>query len=118
MANEYHETGLSEEAKDFHRAAKSLIEEIEAVDWYNQRADVTQDEELKAVLLHNRDEEVEHASMLLEWLRRKNTIFDTQLKTYLFTTAPITEIEEHEEGGGEESSNKSSPGSLGIGNMK
>jgi len=97
MSTVYHESGLSEETKAAHRALSSLIEELEAVDWYNQRADVAQDEELKKILIHNRNEEMEHAAMLLEWLRRKYPDFDEELKTYLFKTAPITEIEEEED---------------------
>ncbi len=94
MGTVYNESGLSQEAQEVHRALASLIEELEAVDWYNQRADVTQDEGLKAILLHNRNEEIEHASMALEWLRRKMPNFDKELRTYLFTSAPITQVEE------------------------
>ncbi|MFP4081303.1 MAG: encapsulin-associated ferritin-like protein [Candidatus Aminicenantes bacterium] len=94
MSTVYHEAGLSKDAQEIHRALASLIEELEAIDWYNQRVDVTEDQQLKAVLAHNRDEEIEHASMALEWLRRKMPRFDEELKTYLFTSAPITEVEE------------------------
>jgi ferritin-like protein len=94
MSTVYHESGLSKDAKEIHRALASLIEELEAVDWYNQRVDVTEDQNLKKVLAHNRDEELEHAAMALEWLRRKLPKLDKELKTYLFTSAPITEIEE------------------------
>ena len=94
MGTVYNESGLSQDAQEVHRALASLIEELEAVDWYNQRADVTQDEGLKAILLHNRNEEIEHASMALEWLRRKISNFDKELRTYLFTSAPVTEVEE------------------------
>jgi ferritin-like protein len=93
MSTVYNESGLSDDAKEIHRALASLIEELEAVDWYNQRADVTQDEGLKALLLHNRNEEIEHASMALEWLRRKIPDFDQELRTYLFTSVPVTEVE-------------------------
>lgn len=92
MANEgYHEAvdDLSDETKDMHRAIQSLMEELEAVDWYNQRVDVCSDKSLKAILAHNRDEEKEHASMLLEWIRRKDPTFDKELKDYLFTEKPI-----------------------------
>ncbi len=90
MANEgYHEENLSPETKDMHRALTSLIEELEAVDWYNQRADVCQDDSLRAILVHNRDEEKEHAAMLLEWIRRQDPAFDHELKDYLFTEKPI-----------------------------
>ncbi len=96
----YHEAEdkLSAETKDMHRALVSLQEELEAIDWYRQRADVTANETLKAVLLHNMEEEVEHASMVLEWLRRHVPVFDKNLRTYLFQTKPITEIEQTEEG--------------------
>jgi uncharacterized protein len=80
---------LSEETRNMHRAIVSLIEELEAVDWYQQRADACTDKALKAVLAHNRDEEKEHAAMLLEWIRRKDPAFDKELKDYLFTDKPI-----------------------------
>lgn len=88
----YHEPieELSDETRDMHRAIVSLMEELEAVDWYNQRVDACEDEELKAILAHNRDEEKEHASMVLEWIRRKDSAFSTQLKHFLFTDKPIT----------------------------
>lgn len=92
MANEgYHEPvdKLSEETKDMHRAIISLMEELEAVDWYNQRVDACQDKELKAILIHNRDEEKEHAAMMLEWIRRRDPKFDGELKDYLFTDKAI-----------------------------
>ena len=87
----YHEPveELSSETRDMHRAIVSLMEELEAIDWYNQRADVCKDEKLKAILAHNRDEEKEHASMLLEWIRRKDPTLSKQLKDYLFTKKPI-----------------------------
>ncbi len=95
MSREYHEPyeQLSEEAKDIHRALVSLIEELEAVDWYHQRADVTGDESLKAVLLHNRNEEIEHAAMTLEWIRRRIPEFDKELKDYMFTEGDIAHLE-------------------------
>ncbi len=115
MATVYHEPALSEKARDIHRALASLQEELEAVDWYHQRMDVTGDLELRAVLKHNRDEEIEHASMILEYLRRQMPEVDEKLKTYLFTTLPITEIEEHAEAAdGAEQSVKPGAG-LGIG---
>jgi ferritin-like protein len=89
----YHESGLSNEAQSVHRAIASLVEELEAVDWYNQRADVAADKDLRAILLHNRDEEIEHAAMLLEWLRRHVPKFNEELRTYLLTEKPITEVE-------------------------
>ncbi|NMG73989.1 encapsulin-associated ferritin-like protein [Aromatoleum diolicum] len=89
----YHEPleELSAETRDMHRAIVSLMEELEAIDWYNQRTDASQDPELKAILEHNRDEEKEHASMLLEWIRRKDPKFSEELRDYLFTTKPITQ---------------------------
>ena len=93
MAHEgYHEPidKLSPETLNFHRAVESLIEELEAVDWYNQRANACTDAELKAVLEHNRDEEIEHAAMTLEWIRRRSPAFDKQLRNALFKTGPIT----------------------------
>jgi uncharacterized protein len=101
MASEgLHESAenLSTETIDYHRAMVSLMEELEAVDWYNQRVDATDDADLAAVLAHNRDEEKEHAAMTLEWLRRHDPKLDEQLRTYLFTEGPITEVEEEAEG--------------------
>ena len=92
MANEgYHEpiNELSDATRDMHRAIISLMEELEAVDWYNQRVDACQDAELKAILAHNRDEEKEHAAMVLEWIRRKDPAFDHELRDYLFTEKSI-----------------------------
>ncbi len=100
---------------DQHRALVSIMEELEAVDWYNQRADATDDASLAAVLRHNRDEEKEHAAMTIEWLRRHDPVLDQHLRTYLFTEGSITEIEheaEHEEDGA------AAPVSLGIGGLK
>ena len=93
MANEgYHEpvSELSDETKDMHRAITSLMEELEAIDWYNQRADACKDTELKAILAHNRDEEKEHAAMVLEWIRRRDATFDKELRDYIVTEEPIT----------------------------
>jgi ferritin-like protein len=92
MANEgYHEPieELSDETRDMHRAIVSLMEELEAVDWYNQRVDACRNDELRAILAHNRDEEKEHAAMVLEWIRRQDSFFDEQLKEFLFTDKPI-----------------------------
>jgi len=92
MANEgYHEPigELTDETRDMHRAITSLMEELEAVDWYNQRVDACKDAELKAILEHNRDEEKEHAAMVLEWIRRKDSVMDKELKDYLFTEKEI-----------------------------
>ena len=87
----YHEpiNELSAETRDMHRAIVSLMEELEAVDWYNQRADACNDPALKAILMHNRDEEKEHAAMVLEWIRRKDPGFSGQLHDYLFTEKPV-----------------------------
>jgi len=87
MSNEgYHEpvAELTDETRDMHRAIVSLMEELEAVDWYNQRVDACRDPELRAVLAHNRDEEKEHAAMVLEWIRRRDPAFDSELRDYLF----------------------------------
>jgi ferritin-like protein len=80
---------LSAKTRDVHRAIVSLMEELEAIDWYQQRVDATQDEELRAILAHNRDEEKEHAAMVLEWIRRHDPKFDGELRAYLFTEGPI-----------------------------
>ena len=80
---------LSPQTIDMHRAIVSLIEELEAVDWYQQRVDACRDPELKAILAHNRDEEKEHAAMVLEWIRRKDPSFSKELKDYLFTDKPL-----------------------------
>ncbi|MGA9665475.1 MAG: ferritin-like domain-containing protein [Gallionella sp.] len=87
----YHEPveQLSTETRDLHRAIVSLIEELEAVDWYNQRVDACSDPDLKAILAHNRDEEKEHAAMVLEWIRRRDPRFDKELRDYLFTDKNI-----------------------------
>jgi uncharacterized protein len=85
---------LTERTIDVHRAVVSLIEELEAVDWYNQRAEACKDPQLQAVLRHNRDEEIEHASMTLEWIRRNVPKFGAALKLFLFTSGEITAIEE------------------------
>ncbi|SEO84701.1 encapsulin-associated ferritin-like protein [Nitrosovibrio sp. Nv6] len=87
----YHEPieELSDETRDMHRAIVSLMEELEAVDWYNQRVDACKDEELKAILAHNRDEEKEHAAMVLEWIRRRDPVFSREMKEYLFRDKPI-----------------------------
>jgi uncharacterized protein len=112
--SEYHEPWehLSDEARNFHRALKSLQEEIEAVDWYHQRYSLCPDEGLRAVLAHNRDEEIEHACMMLEWLRRNMPGWDRQLRTYLFTEAPIVEVEQGEAGGAAPAPPRPSIGSL------
>jgi ferritin-like protein len=87
----YHEPTdeLSAEVRDMHRALQSLKEEVEAIDWYNQRIETCSDKELKTLLEHNRDEEKEHAAMLLEWIRRKDTEFTNKLKEWMFTDKPL-----------------------------
>ena len=86
------EAGLSEKALLVHRALASLQEELEAIDYYNQRADVSKDETIKSVLIHNRDDEVEHAMMLMEWLRRNVPEFDVQLKKILSQPGSIVDL--------------------------
>ena len=112
------ESSLSQELKNRHRALVSIMEELEAVDWYDQRVEATNDASLAEVLGHNRDEEKEHAAMTLEWLRRHDPKLDEHLRTYLFTTGSILEIEvetEHGNGGGPP---RSADGSLGIGSLR
>ena len=116
---------LGAEVIDTHRAIVSLMEELEAVDWYNQRAKATSNPELRTILEHNRDEEKEHAAMALEWLRRTDAKFAEHLKTFLFTDGPITEIEAvmvHGEGDGDAGETNEAggarDGSLGIGSLR
>jgi uncharacterized protein len=99
----YHENegSLSSRTKDLHRAIVSLQEELEAIDWYQQRVDATEDPELKEILAHNRDEEKEHAMMLLEWLRRKDVVFARMLKLHVGQSGPIVSEEEEAEAAGE-----------------
>jgi ferritin-like protein len=115
----YHEPveQLSEHTRACTRALNSVKEELEAIDWYNQRVDASKDEHLKKILAHNRDEEIEHACMVIEWLRRNMPVWDEQLRTYLFTEGDITELEE---AGGEDEGPKASgrAASLGIGKLK
>jgi hypothetical protein len=91
-SDQYHEPieELNDDIRDMHRAIVSLMEELEAVDWYNQRAAACKDATLKAILEHNRDEEKEHAAMVLEWIRRKDGSFAGQMKEFLFTDKPLT----------------------------
>lgn len=106
---------LSGETRDMHRALVSLMEELEAIDWYQQRADACSDPVLKDVLLHNKNEEIEHATMVLEWIRRHNNHFDVMMKTYLFTEQPIVGIEK---GAAESEPAASGLATLGIGSLK
>lgn len=117
----YHEPTeeLSQEARNFSRALNSLKEEIEAVDWYHQRVVTTNDPELAKLMAHNRDEEIEHACMALEWLRRNMPGWDEELRTYLFTEGSIAELEEEGEGEDEEKAKQEEEkDSLGIGKIK
>jgi ferritin-like protein len=113
---------LGPEVIDHHRAIASLMEELEAVDWYNQRAKATKNPELRAILEHNRDEEKEHAAMALEWIRRNDPKMHEHLKTYLFTEGAVTAIEAAATGGGEDDEQEpeapSKDGSLGIGSLR
>jgi uncharacterized protein len=104
---------LAPETIDRHRAIASIQEELEAVDWYDQRVDATTDASLAAVLAHNRDEEKEHAAMTLEWLRRHDPVLDRHLRTYLFTAEPVSQIESEAE-----SDDRPPTGSLGIGDLR
>ena len=119
---DYHEPlgELKSIDRNIARALTSLKEEIEAVNWYHQRAATCSDESLQQVLAHNRDEEIEHACMVLEWLRRNMAGWDDELKTYLFSDSPITEIEEKSLPlGVEEEVRAISPqGGIGIGSLK
>ena len=112
---------LSENTKNLHRAIVSLREELEAVDWYQQRAEACSDAELKAVLLHNKNEEIEHAMMTLEWLRRKDQVFASNIATYINAPGPIVGVEQAATGGGAadaEAGSSSGSISLGIGSLK
>jgi ferritin-like protein len=106
---------LSAETRDMHRALVSLMEELEAIDWYQQRADACSDPQLKDVLLHNKNEEIEHASMVMEWIRRHSDHFDAMMRKYLFTEQTITGIEK---GAGTDGPAASATETLGIGSMK
>jgi ferritin-like protein len=112
--NDYHEPPqeMQDTDRNFVRALKSLKEEIEAIDWYHQRVAVCNDEQLKAILAHNRDEEMEHACMTLEWLRRNMPGWDEELRTCLFKEGDIIELEEKREETGAGDSD------LGIGGLR
>jgi len=109
---------LSEETKNLHRAIVSLKEELEAIDWYQQRAEACSDDELRSVLVHNKNEETEHAMMILEWLRRHNSVFAANIETYLNSSGTITEVETRKDPGSGEKSDSATSASLGIGNLK
>ena len=104
--------------RDHHRAMTSLCEELEAIDWYDQRVKATSDATLAAVLAHNRDDEKEHAAMTLEWIRRRDPALDANLRKFLFTTEPITEVGAGEADGDGAPSRPAGSGSLGIGSLK
>lgn len=118
--SQYHEPVeyLDEEARDITRALTSLKEEVEAVDWYNQRVAASSCPELKAIMAHNRDEEIEHAVMTLEWLRRNMGSWDEEMRTYLFKTGSITELEEEAMSGEGSEESKGKKTSLEIGDLK
>ncbi len=109
------ETLLDEGTRNKTRAIKTLMEEIEAVMFYEQRAAVTGDKDLKEIMIHNRNEEMEHACMTLEWLRRNMDGWDEELRTYLFSEGNILEVEE---GAAHGNSDDNNGGSLGIGSLK
>lgn len=110
---------LKPETINFHRAMVSVMEELEAVDWYRQRAEACTDGQLRAILEHNMNEEIEHFSMALEWIRRNVPKFDEALRTYLFTTGEITELEEAATGGKEGTAKGNRPSSrTTVGDMK
>jgi ferritin-like protein len=110
---------LGTEVIDRHRAIASLMEELEAVDWYDQRVKAAADPELRTILAHNRDEEKEHAAMVLEWLRRHDATMDKQLRTYLFTTGPIGAREaQAQEKSGDAEGGAADDGSLKIGSLR
>lgn len=111
---------LSQDTLETRRGIVSFMEEFEAVDWYAQRIDATQDPQLKAILAHNRDEEKEHAMMTLEWLRRRDPALDAQMRTYLFTEGDILAAEEQamDDDNGQAMPSPSTDGSLGIGSLK
>jgi ferritin-like protein len=124
---------LSPQTRDMHRAIVSLMEELEAVDWYQQRMDATDDGDLRDILRHNRDEEKEHAAMVLEWIRRRDATFDEKLREYLFSEGSIVgreaaaegrehapEGREHAPGGREHGANgtRAAKGPLTVGSLR
>lgn len=117
-SNSLHESAeqLPAEVIDRHRAIQSLMEELEAVDWYDQRVAACQDDELREILAHNRDEEKEHAAMVLEWLRRHDAKLDQHLRTYLFSEGSVIGREKAEEGGAPAAAGGG--GSLSIGSLR
>jgi ferritin-like protein len=112
----YHEPieSLTESTRDLHRALVSLQEELEAIDWYRQRADACDDAGLRAVLLHNLEEEVEHAMMALEWIRRREPRFDAMARRYLFSDGDLTSIEQQDQERGDPAPRHD----LGLGDLR
>jgi ferritin-like protein len=108
---------LSEEARTLDSAITSLVEELDATNYYNQRAETATDDSLREIMIHNRDEEIEHVAMLTEWLRRNSPEFDDALKTYLFTDAPITAVEASAGGDAGRAKASGAP-SLGLGSLR
>jgi hypothetical protein len=100
---------------DRHRAIESLVEELEAIDWYDQRFHAADDPELASILAHNRDDEKEHAAMALEWIRRRDPALDKQLRLYLFTSTPIVSAEDS---GDEPAPTVVPSAGLGIGSLR
>jgi ferritin-like protein len=119
-SSELHEDSdkLKPETIDRHRAVVSIMEELEAIDWYDQRIDAATDPELREILAHNRDEEKEHAAMTLEWLRRHDAKLDEHLRTYLFTNKRVLDVEHEAELGGDSAGDSAGDGSLGIGSLR
>jgi ferritin-like protein len=124
-SSDLHESSekLKPETIDRHRAVVSIMEELEAIDWYDQRIDATSNKELAQILAHNRDEEKEHAVMTLEWLRRHDPKLDEHLRTYLFTKKNLLDVEHAAEHGGDaggaaSGGDEPGDGSLGIGSLR
>ncbi len=115
MAEEWHAPyeRLSRATITRHQALRSLMEELEAIDWYRQRADDCSDPGLKAILLHNMREEIEHGMMVLEWLRRNDGDFADRMDLYLYAEGDITEVEQNAEAGAPEGEKPPSPPSAG-----
>ena len=107
---------IGPEIIDKHRAIASLMEEFEAVDWYDQRIAASSDDDLKAILAHNRDEEKEHAAMVLEWLRRRDQALDANLRKYLFSEQPLSALIAAEKA--EPPAPAAAEGHLGIGDLR
>ena len=118
MSSGYNESGLSAGTQDIHRALASMQEELEAIDYYQQRMEKSEDSELRALLEHNRDEEIEHAAMLFEWLRRNVPEFDKQAGTFLFSKGSLTHQEEATVSEDKPATEGSAGNGLAIGNLK